>query len=339
MNFGKSFGRLWINAITCAFAFLPICSISSGAQTLADVQKFAAWSQEANKAYSLGTRISTTVADIEMVVDDCKEGVINTDDCEIRITAGLADARRQVEKYKESVANLPDLPTDYQDLITVGRDYQDFLRSVTPYLNQYISDVVDMYDAALAEDTDMYNELSASSISKTIFFIEGENKHINAILATFQTEHPNLEMFRSMRSINKAMIELFRMGERSFSNQEENPIDTRFRMTTHLEEASGYVDKIEEMNPTFWKKMTDRPQLSDNLRTLFSEFEKSFTKSIKIEREMISAVKGIATALEDTTVSNFSEMIENGAALVDRIGDARVDEQMFRAKLADELLQ
>ena len=313
-----------------------------------DLQAIAAFSQRLTVQYQEGIEISTRMAELEVLIDERRDGVIDDGAFKAALEPGKATIGRSIRDFRGRVS--PDLvapPAGNAARDSSMQAFVDQVAALPGMLEEQFATVEALEQAALAGDDAAYGQAKARSLEHSAEMIAAENVTIDAGLRSLKESHPQHGYLTAVMGSNEAMAVALRVLAADYRDQGFDAAgyarDVEAALARAESGVTGGEAAAKEMARNF-EAMTGGSDLDQRGRAMIVRLMAMYDTAFAIERRMVAVERRFLDALRTVSAGGEAEpalaLTEEIAALqlqIDGLVAERMGEFHARLQLVQEL--
>ena len=321
---------LWVAAPTAASAEGP---------NVQDVRAGAQYAEAINRL----TQRFLGVVDLSVELDDLSaaiaDGRLSAEQGRDRGTVMIAELRRAFEAVlADAVAVEPAPQFDAPRFRRAVETLQTSLVTVRADTDQAITDSIELFEAALAGDPEIFARLERRQFDNTLRSIERENRTIATTLSNLPTGNPAHAHLRVVEGLNLSLIHAMRALRPVLNGR---PVDLAVLDTAdaRLAESRRLIsDARLSLRALLLRLRIFGPpaDVGDRNAEVFLEAMRTFDSSLDVEAAMADEVEAMIVALADP-VSTGTEAFDDASVRLAALGEERAALMFQRQQLFQDL--
>jgi hypothetical protein len=268
---------------------------SQGRQIVA----FGQWMGELQQTYRTATEALYKLDRAEILIDDYLYQDVSEQVMRREVRSALNESRALLDTTRSRLRDLPPLsqevPEDFQRIAKASRDS---VRGLIGTLEQHAELVAKLEQAALRGDIARYDALSARSMRLLSSMLEAENALLSLNLATLDGTTPQRGLLRSMRALNRAMIEMSDASAQMYAGTgtQESYLRSVRNIRPHIDDAREAIRSGRD-DIAMLHELAER--LTGEKARAARQIAETFRSSFRVETQLVRLVEDYATVLND----------------------------------------
>lgn len=335
-KFIKSFPFTVGGEETPSFSSQPERNKFSGENSNNDLHQYSEYSTLTNDLYSQFMEIITNSSDIDNLSESLLGGNITSEYAINQKNILSAKTELKVNSFNKNMIEFAPPSFSTPLFIRLANDFNAYLKTLPMQAKESVDLSYKMFDAAIDQNFELYNEIDMRSRNSFLSMLEGENNLINLRKINLNSNSPGYKFYSVIQHSNNSLINVTkaRLSE-FFSNSPSNELDyltgdsQAYIRIAEIELSKGR-DIVNSSNLVIntWvsKQRVNFSKLPQNIK-IFELLGQSLTKSFEVEKNVIDVIQVLISEYPNV------ESIDKADILLGEFMDQRMSFQQERARL------